>query len=158
MFSPPLSSPPCFSLGSRTDCCTGKRLSRGMWSCLLTRVEGCPIHYYCRQYGCQSGSAERRCTVTQMQLPRLGVARGPLQERPLQFRHGNVRVKSWQPMSNSWSTSGQPDFVRALARRKTVRNHPSKILYTELLKSSPTLGQLLANSPPHGKLQGSSLQ
>ena len=33
----------------------------------------------------------------------LGVARGLPQERPPQFQHGNVRVKSWQPMSNSWS-------------------------------------------------------
>ena len=37
-------------------------------------------------------------------------------------------------MSNSWSTSSQPDFVRALGRRKTVRNRQGKILYTELLK------------------------
>ena len=88
----------------------------------------------------------------------LGVARGPLQERPLQFQHGNVRVKSWQPMSNSWSASSEPDFVRALCRRKTVRNRQGKILYTELLKSWSTLGQFLANSPSHGKLQGSSLQ
>ena len=41
---------------------------------------------------------------------------------------------------------------------KTVRNRQGKILYTQLLKSWPTLGQLLVNSPPHGKLQGSSLQ
>ena len=40
-------------------------------------------------------------------------------------------------------------------RRKTVRNSPSKILYTELLKSWSTLPCQL---PPHGKLQGSSLQ
>ena len=46
----------------------------------------------------------------------LAVARGLLQERPLQFQHGNIRVKSWQPMSNSWSTSSQPDLVRALGR------------------------------------------
>ena len=44
----------------------------------------------------------------------LGVARGRLQERPLQFEHGNVRVKSWQPMSNSWSASSQPEFVDAV--------------------------------------------
>ena len=77
----------------------------------------------------------------------LGVARGLLQERPLQFQHGNVRVKSWQPMSNSWSASSRPDFVRALGRRKTTRNRPSKILYTELLK----VGQLLVNcsQTPH---------
>ena len=48
----------------------------------------------------------------------LGIARGLLQERPLQFQHGNVRVKSWQPMSKSWSISSQPDFVRALGGRK----------------------------------------
>ena len=30
------------------------------------------------------------------QSQELGVARGPLQERPLQFQHGNVRVKSWK--------------------------------------------------------------
>ena len=67
-------------------------------------------------------------------LPKLCVARGPLQESPLQFQRGNARVKSWQPTSNSWSTSSQPDFVRALNRRKTARNHQGKILYTELLK------------------------
>ena len=86
----------------------------------------------------------------------LGVARGLLQEKPMQFQHGNIRVESWQPISNFWSTSSQPDFVRALGRRKTARNSQSKILYTELLKSWPTLGKPLANSLPHGKLQGSS--
>ena len=59
-------------------------------------------------------------------------------------------------MSNSWSTPSQPDFVPF--SWETVRNRPSKILYTELLKCWPTLGQLLANSPPHEKLHGSSLQ
>ena len=88
----------------------------------------------------------------------LGVARGLLQERPLQFQHGNVRVKSWQPMSNSWSTSSQPDFVRALGNRKTVRNRQARILCIELLKSWSTLARFLANSPSHGKMQGSSLQ
>ena len=34
-------------------------------------------------------------------VPELGVARGLLQERPLQSQHGNVRAKSWQLMSNS---------------------------------------------------------
>ena len=38
-------------------------------------------------------------------------------------------------MSNSWSTSSQPDFLHTLGRKRTVRNRPSKILYTELLKS-----------------------
>ena len=62
--------------------------------------------------------------------------------------------KVGHPLSNSWSTSGQPDFVRTLGRRKTVRNRQGKILYTELLKSWPTLGQLLANSPPMGSCRG----
>ena len=35
--------------------------------------------------------------------------------------------KVGQPMSNSWSTSSQPDFVQALARRKTARNPPRKM-------------------------------
>ena len=34
--------------------------------------------------------------------------------------------KVGQPMSNSWSTSSQPDFVRALGRRKTVRKSPKQ--------------------------------
>ena len=89
---------------------------------------------------------------------KLGVARGLLQERPLQFQHGNVRVKSWQPMSNSWSTSCQPDLYTLLLGRKTARNRQGKFLYTELLKSWSTLGQFPTNSPSHGKLQGSCLQ
>ena len=56
----------------------------------------------------------------------MGVAKGLLQERPLQFQHGNVRVKSWQPMSNPWSTSSQPDFVRNLGRRKTSTKSPGQ--------------------------------
>ena len=84
-----------------------------------------------------------------------GVARGALQERRLQFQHRNICVKSWQCMSNSWSTSSQPDFVRALGRRRTVRNRPSKILYTELLQSWPTLGQLSSPTPhPMGSCRG----
>ena len=77
---------------------------------------------------------------------------------PCNFNTEIFVSKVGQLMSNSWSTSSQPDFVHALGRRKTARNRQGKILYTELLKSWPTLGQLLANSPPHGKLQGSSLQ
>ena len=77
--------------------------------------------------------------------PELGVARGLLQERPLQFQYRNARVKSWQPMSNSWSTSSQPDFVRALGRRKPARNLWGKILYTELLSK---VDQLLVRSSP----------
>ena len=88
--------------------------------------------------------------------PSLGVARGPLQERrPLQLQHGYVHK---QPMSNPWSTSSQPEFVRALGRRKRARRRQGKIFYTKLLKSWSTLGQLLANSSSHGRLQGSSLQ
>ena len=63
-------------------------------------------------------------------------------------------VKSWQPMSNSWSTSSQPNYVHALGRRKTARKRRAKIWYTELLKSWPTIGQFLANSPRRGTLQG----
>ena len=76
---------------------------------------------------------------------------------PCNFNTEMFVSKVGQPMSGSWSTSSQPDLVQALARRKTVRFRPSKIL-SELLKSWPTLGQLLANSPLHGKLQGPSLQ
>ena len=63
---------------------------------------------------------------------------------PLQLQHGNVHDRSWQPVSNSWSTSRQPDLVRSLGRRKTARNCQSKILYTELLKNWSTLDQFLA--------------
>ena len=73
---------------------------------------------------------------------------------PRNFNTEMFVSKVGQPMSNSWSTSSQPDLVRALGRRKTVRNRQGKILYTELLKSWPTLGQLLANSPPHGTTAG----
>ena len=100
---------------------------------------------------------KKSCDVIVSGVFLLGVARGLLQARPLQFQHGHVRVKSWQPMSNSWSTSSQPHSVRPLGVRKTARNPQGKILHTELLKSWPTLGQLFANSPPHGKLQGAFL-
>ena len=68
--------------------------------------------------------------------------------------------KCWcQKLANPCPTLGQLLASRiSFCTRKAVRNRPSKILYTELLKSWSTLGQLLANSPPHGKLQGSSLQ
>ena len=89
----------------------------------------------------------------------LGVARGPLQEKdPCNFNTEIFVSKVGQLMCNSWSTSSQPDFVHTLGRRRTARNRQGKFLYTELLKRWPTLGQLFANSPPHGKLQGSSLQ
>ena len=84
----------------------------------------------------------------------LGVSRGLLQERPLQFQHGLFRVKSWQPMSNSWSTSSQPDFVRALVGEKQHEITSARFC----TQSCSKVGQLLANSPSHGKLQGSSLQ
>ena len=54
-------------------------------------------------------------------------------------------------MSNSWLTSSQPDFVRALGWRKTVRNRQGKILCTELFKSR----QLLVNSSPTPHPMGS---
>ena len=47
-------------------------------------------------------------------------------------------------------------ILHTLLVGKTARNPQSTILYTELLKSWPTLKD--ANSPPHGKLQRSSLQ
>ena len=53
---------------------------------------------------------------------------------PCNFNTEMFVSKAGQPMSNSWSTSSWPDFVQVLAWRKTVRNRPSKILYTELLK------------------------
>ena len=39
-------------------------------------------------------------------------------------------------------------FISALGERKTARNRHGKILCIEFLRSWPTLGQLLANSPP----------
>ena len=88
---------------------------------------------------------------------KLGVARRLLQERPLQFQNGNVRVKSWQPMSNSWSTFSQPDFVQALARRKTVREIASwqdfvHRVAQKLANSWSTPRQLLVN--PLGSCRG----
>ena len=85
----------------------------------------------------------------------LGVARRLLQERPLQLQHGNVRVKSWRPMSsNSWSISSQPDFVRAPGIRKTVRNRQSNIYIQSCSKVGQlSLGRFLANSPSHVKLR-----
>ena len=77
---------------------------------------------------------------------------------PCNFDTETFVSKSWQPKSNSWSASIQLDFVRALGRRKTARNRQGKIFYTELLTSWSTLGQFLANTPSHVKLQGSSLQ
>ena len=53
--------------------------------------------------------------------------------KTLQFQHRNVRVNNWQPMSNSWSTSSEPDFVRTLGQRETARNRQGKILYAELV-------------------------
>ena len=50
-------------------------------------------------------------------------------------------------MSDSWSTSCQPDYVCALGRRKIARNRQGEILYTELLKSWSALGQFIAYSP-----------
>ena len=86
------------------------------------------------------------------------VARGLLKERPLQFQHGDVRVKSWQPISNSWSTSSQVGFARTPGRRKNSSKSPEQDFYTELLKSWSTFGHFLGNSPSHEKLQESSLQ
>ena len=81
----------------------------------------------------------------------MGVARGLLQERPLQNQHGNACVKSWQPMSNSWSTSSQPDFVRALGRTKTARIAQARFC----TQSCSKVGQLLVNSSPTPHPMGS---
>ena len=137
--------------------CTGKRLSRAIRSSL--NKEG--MSHLCGS--AVAGPAARRDNglASKSEYPPFWyhwVAGGPLQERPLQFQPGNVCVKSWQPMSNAWSASSEPDFVRALGRRTTARYRQGKIFYKELLQRWPTLGQLLANSPPHGKLQGPSLQ
>ena len=84
------------------------------------------------------------------------VARGPLQEMTLQIEHGNLHVTSWQPVSNIWSTSGEPDYVRALGSRLTAQNPMGKICMPELRNCWSTLGQLNfpANSPSPLKLQG----
>ena len=97
----------------------------------IVRVKGCSKHV----------SSVVAAEVT------LGVARGLLQERPLQFQRGNVPVKSW-PTVVSWSTSSQPDFVGAFGRRKTVRNRKARFCTQSCSKA----GQLLVNSSrtPHG--------
>ena len=60
-------------------------------------------------------------------------------------------ISTWkslsQKLSNSWSTSSQPDFVRALGRIKTARNRQGKILYTEVHRSWLTLGQDFSGNP-----------
>ena len=75
-----------------------------------------------------SEKVSRYTGVSQLQLR---VSRYTVQLN-LQFQHRNVRVKSWQPMSNSWPTSSQPALVRALGRRRTARNRQGKILYRSL--------------------------
>ena len=77
----------------------------------------------------------------------------------------STRKCSCQKLANRCPTLGQLLGSRILyvllvgkTVRNLLRNRQGKILYTELLKSWPTLGQLLDNSPPHGNLQGSSLQ
>ena len=42
----------------------------------------------------------------------------PQGESALQFQDGNVRVKTWQPMSNSWSTPSQLDLHVLLVGEK----------------------------------------
>ena len=69
---------------------------------------------------------------------------------------GSIRATKvgWQPMSDSWSTSSQPDFVRALGRRRTARNRFAHRVAQKLTNSSSIPRQV---APPHGKLLGSSL-
>ena len=55
-----------------------------------------------------------------------------------------IQVKGWQPMSNSWPTSNQPDAVRVLGRRRTASNRQGKIC----TQSCSKVGQLLGNSSP----------
>ena len=54
---------------------------------------------------------------------------------PCNFNTEMLVSKVGQRMSNSWSTSSQPDFVRALCRRKTARNRQGKILFRKILMS-----------------------
>ena len=78
---------------------------------------------------------------------------------PCNFNTEMFVPKVGQPLSNSWSTSSQPDFVRAFGRRKNSTKSPGqdfvhRVAQT-LANSWSTPRQL--NSPPHEKLQGSSL-
>ena len=83
-------------------------------------------------------------SVHNSELQFLSVARRLLQERPLQFQHRNVRVKSWPTVVQLLANFQPAGCCRRFWYKKTVRNRQGKILYTELLKSWPALGQLLA--------------
>ena len=153
-------------------------------------------------------------------LTLLGVARGLLQERHLQFQPRTVRVRSWQPASNSSSASklanaqsppteprnpgtpkvhfkvrkmpfwtprkngifralkctfgvsgfqgsvgglgvcnsSQPDIVCALGRRKTARKSPRQDFVHRLAQTLANSWSTPRQLPPHGNLQGPSLQ
>ena len=87
----------------------------------------------------------------------LGV--GSLQETLLKLQHGSAHVKSWQPISNSWATSSEPDYACRLGRRDQQRRVARAGCRTQ---HCSIVGQVLvstsANSPSHGNLQGSSMQ
>ena len=69
--------------------------------------------------------------------------------RPLQFQHiRSARVKSWQPMSNSWSTSCQPDLHALLVGEKQQEIARARFCIQSCSKVGQLLvkvGQLLVN-------------
>ena len=76
----------------------------------------------------------------------LGVASGLLQERPVPFQHGNIGVKSWQPMSTSWSTQLLASrILYALLVGEKQREIGRARLWTQ---SCSKVGQLLLRSLP----------
>ena len=81
----------------------------------------------------------------------LGVARGLLQERPLNFHHGNVRVKSCQPTSNTWSTSSR--ILYALLVGEEQHEFARARFCTQ---SCSKVGQLLVSSSPTPHPMGSA--
>ena len=82
-----------------------------------------------------------------------------LPEVPISTR--KCSCQNLAPMSNSWSTSGRLDFVRALGRNNKKKQHEIARARS-CTQSCSKVGQLLANSrqlpPSHGKLPGFSLQ
>ena len=69
---------------------------------------------------------------------------------PCNFSAEMFVSKVGQPLSNSWSTSSQPDFVRDFGRRKTVQKSPRFCT-----QSCSKVGQLLFNSSPTPHPMGS---
>ena len=84
--------------------------------------------------------------------PLLGVARGLLQERPLQFQHRNVRVKSWP---NPCPTLGQLLASRILYKL-LLGVQQYEITQARLCtQRCSKVGQLLVNSSPTPDPMGS---